>query len=63
MLKEINDKGGCVNKVKYPVMFGNGDNAYPGMMAMEDIGPGEIVVRIPSKMIISTKVAYDCVEL
>jgi hypothetical protein len=32
-------------------------------MAMEDIGPGEIVVRIPSKMIISTKVAYDCVEL
>jgi hypothetical protein len=54
------EKGGNLGKVKYPVMFGKGDSSYPGMMAMQDIAPGETIVKIPSSMIISTKVAYDC---
>ena len=47
-------------KVKYPVMFGKGDNMYPGMMATEDIPPGEVMIRVPSNVIISTKAAYEC---
>jgi hypothetical protein len=50
-------------KVKYPVLFGKGDNQYPGMMATDDIAPGEIIIKVPSEQIISTKVAYECEEL
>jgi hypothetical protein len=45
-------------KVKYPVMFGTGDSKYPGMLALEDIGPNEPIVKVPSRLIINTKVAY-----
>ena len=36
-------------KVKYPVMFGKGDSAFPGMMATEDIGPNEKFISVPSE--------------
>lgn len=45
-------------KVKYPVMFGKGDNQYPGMLALEDIEKGEVIVKVPSSEIISTKKAF-----
>lgn len=45
-------------KAKYPVLFGKGDNRYPGMLATDDIKPGEIIVKVPSKLIINTKKAY-----
>ena len=45
-------------KVKYPVMFGQGDNRYPGMLATEDIKPGEIIIEVPGREIINTKVAF-----
>ena len=51
------------SKVKYPVLFGKGDNQYPGMMATEEIAPGEIMIKVPSEQIISTKVAYECEPL
>lgn len=31
-------------KVKYPVLFGKGDNTYPGVMATEDIKPHETII-------------------
>lgn len=45
-------------KVKYPVLFGKGDSAFPGMMATQDIGPNEKFVQVPSELIVSTAVAY-----
>jgi hypothetical protein len=39
-------------------MFGTGDSKYPGMLALEDIGPNEPIVKVPSRLIINTKVAY-----
>jgi len=45
-------------KVKYPVMFGQGDNRYPGMLATEDIKPGEVIIEVPGREIINTKVAF-----
>ena len=39
-------------------MFGKGDNQYPGMVATEDIGKGEVIVKVPSKHIISTRTAF-----
>jgi len=50
-------------KVQYPVMFGKGDNTYAGMIALNDIGTDEAFIKVPSKVIISTKVAYECKEL
>ena len=47
-------------KVKYPVMFGKGDNQYPGLLAVEPIGKNETFIRVPSKLLISTKKAYEC---
>jgi len=44
-------------------MFGEGDSAYPGMLALEDIGPNEPIVKVPSKLIISTAKAFECPEL
>jgi len=44
-------------------MFGTGDSAYPGMMALEDIGPNEPIVKVPSRLIISTARAFECAEL
>lgn len=45
-------------KVKYPVMFGQGKNGYLGAMATEDIGKNETIVRVPSHLVINTKVCY-----
>lgn len=45
-------------KVKYPVMFGQGDNMYPGMMATEDIKKGEQICKIPAREIITTRAAF-----
>jgi hypothetical protein len=39
-------------------MFGAGDSAYPGMMATEDIGPNESIIKVPSKLLISTAKAF-----
>ena len=50
-------------KVKYPVMFGAGNSRYPGMLAVQDIGPDEPIVKVPSRLIINTKIAYECPEL
>ena len=50
-------------KVKYPVMFGKGDAQYPGMQAVEAIGPNETLIQVPSRLILSTKKAFDCAEL
>ena len=44
-------------------MFGKGDSAYPGMLALQDIGPNEPIVKVPSHLIISTKAAYECKEI
>ena len=44
-------------------MFGAGDSAYPGMMATEDIGPNESIIKVPSKLLISTAKAFQCPEL
>jgi hypothetical protein len=44
-------------------MFGEGDSAYAGMLALEDIGPNEPIVKVPSRLIISTSKAFDCPEL
>ena len=45
-------------KVKYPVMFGKGDAKYPGMMATEDIAQNEVMIKVPSKMVFSTKLCF-----
>jgi hypothetical protein len=44
-------------------MFGSGDSKYPGMLALEDIGQDEAIVKVPSRLIISTYVAYRCQDL
>lgn len=33
------------------------------MLALEDIGPNEPIVKVPSDLIINTKAAYECPEL
>ena len=35
-----------VNKVKYPVYFGKGKNKYPGLLATDDIGANEVIIRV-----------------
>jgi hypothetical protein len=45
-------------KVKYPVMFGQGDNKYPGMLALEDIQPNEVICKVPGREIITTRAAF-----
>jgi hypothetical protein len=49
--------------VKYPVLFGKGDNQYQGLMATEDIGRNEVMIKVPSALIINTKKAFYCPEL
>ena len=44
-------------------MFGKGDNQYPGMVATEDIGKGEVIIKVPSKHIISTRAAFYSEDL
>ena len=44
-------------------MFGKGDNGYLGVMATEEIGKDEIIIKVPSHLIINTKVCYQCEEL
>ncbi len=39
-------------------MFGSGNSQYPGMMATEDIGPNEIMLKIPAKLLLSTKSCF-----
>lgn len=50
-------------KIKYPVMFGSGDNRFPGCMATEDIGRNEAFIKVPSRLIISTQAAMLCEPL
>lgn len=40
-------------------MFGHGSNQYPGMLATEEIGEGEVIVYVPAKMVLSTKRAFQ----
>jgi hypothetical protein len=39
-------------------MFGQGDNQYMGMLAMEDIKKGDILIKVPGREIINTKRAF-----
>jgi hypothetical protein len=39
-------------------MFGKGDNKYPGLYAMEDIGKNEVMIKVSSKYIINTRKAF-----
>ena len=57
-LKWSHDNGVTHPKVKYPVMFGKGDAKYPGMMATEDILQNEVMIKVPSKMVFSTKLCF-----
>ena len=58
------DSEGIIHpKIKYPVMFGSGDNQYPGCMAIEDIGKNEPFIKVPSRLIISTQAAMLCEPL
>lgn len=50
-------------KVKYPVRFGKGDSTYPGILATEDIGVGEIIIKVPSSLLINTKKAFYSPDL
>jgi hypothetical protein len=36
-------------------MYGSGDSKYPGMIATEDIGKEEIIIKVPGKLLLSTK--------
>ena len=45
-------------KVKYPVMFGKGDNQYPGVLALDDIKKGDVIFKVPGSEIINTKKAF-----
>ena len=57
-MKWCHDNGIEHPKVKYPVHFGTGDSKYPGMMAIEDIGKDDIIVKVPAKMLLSTKSCF-----
>ena len=50
-------------KIKYPVLFGHGDNMYPGCMALEDIGKNEPFIKVPSRLVVSTQAAMLCEPL
>ena len=39
-------------------MFGQGDNQYPGMLATQDIEKDDIICKIPSREIITTRAAF-----
>lgn len=39
-------------------MFGTGDSKYPGMIATEDIGKDEVMIKVPAHMVLSTKVCF-----
>jgi hypothetical protein len=57
-LKWYEDNGVVHDKIKYPVMFGKGDNQYPGMAALQDIGKNEVILKVPGRHIISTRAAF-----
>ena len=61
--RELKKAGVSAPKVKYPVKFGKGDNQYFGLMAIEDIGKNEVMIKVPSSLIINTKKAFYCEEL
>ena len=61
--KAMKSAGVSAPKVKYPVMFGKGDNQYQGLMAVDDIGKNEVMIKVPSDLIINTKKAFYCPEL
>jgi len=61
--KHMKDVGVVAPKLKYPVMFGKGDNQYPGLMAVEDVGKFEVMIKVPSSQLINTKKAFYCPEL
>lgn len=46
-------------KLQYPVMFGTGDSQYPGMMATEDIGKDEVMIKVPAHLLLSTKRCFQ----
>jgi hypothetical protein len=39
-------------------MFGSGKNSYPGMMATETIGANETIIKVPAKMVLTSKTAF-----
>lgn len=56
--KWCDDNGIEHPKLKYPALFGTGESKYPGMVALDDIGKDEIMIKVPSHMVLSTKIAY-----
>ena len=57
-LKHYEEVGITHPKVKYPVLFGKGNNRYPGMLAVEDIQKDDIICKVPGREIISTRAAF-----
>jgi hypothetical protein len=57
--KWCKDNGVESPKIKYPVLFGEGDNQYPGMLATEDIGKDEMIIKVPANMVLSTRVCFN----
>ncbi len=57
LFKEWLDKSGTVcSKLKYPVFFAERPEiVYPGVMATEDIGRNETILRVPASIIISVR--------
>ena len=45
-------------KLIYPVAFGEEGSEYIGALAAEEIGPNEILVKTPGKLIISAYNGY-----
>jgi len=57
--KWIDQNGVYHEKIAYPAIFSARKGIeYMGMIALENINENEIIVKVPSKIIISTKVAY-----
>lgn len=61
--KWCDDNGIVHPKIQYPVMFGTGDNQYPGCLALEDIGKNEAFIKVPGRLVISTQAAMLCEPL
>ena len=57
-LKWAHDNGVTHPKILYPAFFGEGDAAYPGCLALEDIQEDEIIIRVPGHLVLTAKVAY-----
>jgi hypothetical protein len=55
----INTEGIWYKDITYPAFFTSPEGfTYPGILANEKIGPNQIIIKVPSEMILSTQAAY-----